>query len=213
MSIRVWNHRLKALALTALVSALAASAMARAELLSGAALVTALRQGGYVLLMRHARSPSTPPAAGAADADNAKLERQLDDTGRETASAMGVAIRALHIPIGEVWSSPTYRALETVRLAGLPTPKTAYELGDHGQSMQATSASQATWLQAKVASAPRAGTDTILVTHYPNIMAAFGQEAAGLTDGEALVFHPDGMGPAELVARIRIEDWPLLATQ
>jgi hypothetical protein len=47
---------------------------------------------------------------------------------------MGKAIKTLGIPVGEVWSSPTYRALETVRLASLPNPTTAVELGDNGQS-------------------------------------------------------------------------------
>jgi hypothetical protein len=30
--------------------------------------------------------------------------------------------------------------------------------------------------------------------------------------GEALVFHPDGKGSTELVARVKIEEWPQLAT-
>jgi hypothetical protein len=30
-------------------------------------------------------------------------------------------------------------------------------------------------------------------------------------DGESLVFHPDGKGGADLIGRIRIEEWPMLA--
>jgi hypothetical protein len=30
------------------------------------------------------------------------------------------------------------------------------------------------------------------------------------TEPEALVFHPDGHGGADLVAKIKIEDWPSL---
>ena len=52
---------------------------------------------------------------GVANGDNAKLERQLDETGRTGATAMGETIRALRIPIGVVLTSPTYRAMETVR--------------------------------------------------------------------------------------------------
>ena len=42
----------------------------------------------------------------------------------------------LRIPIGDVLSSPTYRALETVRLGQFTTPQISAELGDNGQSMQ-----------------------------------------------------------------------------
>jgi hypothetical protein len=185
----------------------------QADALSGAAVVTALRQGGYVLLMWHASSPPAPPAAGSTEPDNTKLERQLDGTGRRSAQAMGGAIKTLSIPIGEVWSSPTYRALETVRLASLPNPTTAVELGDGGQSMQAISKGQTVWLQAKVAERPRAGTNTIIVTQFPNIAEAFGQEASGLAEGEALIIRPDGAGADEIVGRLKIEEWPALASQ
>jgi hypothetical protein len=116
--------------------------------------VQVLSHGGYVILMRHASSPRTPPATSEADPENTSLERQLGDTGRTAARGMGIALRELRIPITEVWSSPTYRALETARLAALPTPKTAPQLGDSGQSMQASGAEQSEWLRRK-ATAPR----------------------------------------------------------
>ena len=80
-------------------------------------LVQRLRQGGYVLVMRHASSPREAPTKEIANADNPKLERQLDEAGRSGARAMGNAVRVLRIPIGAVLTSPTYRAMETVRLA------------------------------------------------------------------------------------------------
>ena len=205
--------RTSRLSLIAILSAMLLAGTAQAEQLSGAALVNALHQGGYVILMRHASSPATPPTAENAEPGNAKLERQLDQTGRNSAQAMGEAIKALGIPVGETLSSPTYRALQTVRLAALPNPTTAVELGDGGQSMQPVAKSQTLWLQAKLVEKPRAGTNTIIVTQYPNIMDAFGQNAAGLTDGEALVVRPDGAGAEDIVARVKIADWPALATQ
>jgi phosphohistidine phosphatase SixA len=94
---------------------------ARAQNLEGAALVRALERGGYVVVMRHASSPSEPPAKDSADAENTRDERQLDEKGRTTVTAMGKALHDLKIPLGEVLSSPTYRALETVRYAQLGT--------------------------------------------------------------------------------------------
>jgi len=56
------------------------------------------------------------------------------------------------------------------------------------------------------------GTNTIIVTHFPNITEAYSQAAAGLADGEALVLHPDGRGAAPIVARVKIDEWSSLAT-
>ena len=187
------------------------AANADAPALSGAALVKALRQGGYVLLMRHASSPPNPPDSAAAEPDNTRPERQLDDTGKTTARAMGEALRRLGVPIGRVLSSPTYRALQTARLEGLPAPETFPELGDGGQSMQAASGGQGAWLRGKVADPPRANTNTVIITHLPNIRAAYAADASAIGDGEALVLRPDGKGGAQLLGRIKIGEWPALA--
>jgi phosphohistidine phosphatase SixA len=176
---------------------------------SGAELVKDLQQGGYVIVLRHASSPREAPERNSANADNLKLERQLDDAGRAAARAMGVALRRLKIPIGEVLCSPTYRAMETVLQAQLPSPKAVPELGDNGQSMQGVSESQTQWLKKAVSQKPGSG-NTLLVTHMPNIAGAFPQ-LKDVTDGEALIFSPDSNGSASLAGRIKIEAWPELA--
>jgi phosphohistidine phosphatase SixA len=191
---------------------LALAKTAVAEQLTGDALVAALREGGYVIVMRHPSSPYAEPDKAAANSDNTGLERQLDATGRATAQAMGEAIRKLNIPIGEVLSSPTYRALEAVRIAQFGPPKTFPELAEGVQSMaQIADASRSAWLRTKVAEAPHARSNTLIVTHTPNLTGAFATDAAAVTAGEALIFHPDGKGGTALVARIKIEEWPKLA--
>jgi phosphohistidine phosphatase SixA len=171
-------------------------------------LMDELRHGGYVLVMRHASSPANPPDKSAADPENVTLERQLDEKGRMTAEAMGRAFKSMHIPVGEVFSSPTYRARETIRLAGFGMPETVPALGDQGHSMARLNGSgPSAWLKAQVAEKPASGRNTIIVTHMPNIAAAFPDQANDLQDGETLVFKPDGQGHTELVAKIPIEDW------
>jgi phosphohistidine phosphatase SixA len=185
---------------------------ARAAQLSGAELVAALRQGGYVILMRHASSPNIIPSKTVANPDNTKPERQLDEEGRNSARLMGEAIKTLGIPLGAVLSSPTYRALETIRLAAFSTPATFEQLGDGGSSMSPQAVAEWTsWLKTKTSEQPKAGTNTLIVTHLPNISAAFPDDAKGLKDGEALIFRPDGKGGVELVARVTIGEWPQLA--
>lgn len=203
---------LRLLAIAAILIGSAAEG-ARAEQLAGASLVTALRQGGYVLVMRHASSPEAKPDKTTADPENTNLERQLDQTGRDTARAMGEAFKKLGIPVGAVLSSPTYRALETVRLASFGRAEPFAEIGDGGQSMQRIKEEPASWLRNRAGEAPRSGTDTIIITHMPNIVAAFGAAANGAGDGEAFVFRPDGKGGAELIARVTIGEWPALASQ
>jgi phosphohistidine phosphatase SixA len=185
------------------------SASANAQMISGPALVNALRQGGYVLVMRHANSPAQPPAKGDADPKNVKLERQLDSTGRDTARAMGEAVRSLRIPIGDVFSSPTFRAHQTVELAALGRAKDVTELDENAAGMAANvERTRIAWLKTKVGETPRQATNTIVVTHAPNIKGAFGIDAAA---GETIVFKPDGKGGAAQVARLTIGDWPALA--
>src|SRR3989442_15372367 len=118
-----------------LLAVLLVTGTARAQTLSGDALVSALRQGGYIIVMRHASSPRETPDKQTANADNVNAERQLDAAGRASAAAMGKALRDLRIPIGEVLTSPTYRAFETIRFAQWANPKSYAELGDNGQGM------------------------------------------------------------------------------
>jgi phosphohistidine phosphatase SixA len=125
---------------------------------------------------------------------------------------MGNAIRALMIPIGEVLSSPAYRARQAAELAGFAAATQTPQLDEGSQGMQANAdASRAAWLREAVSRAPRAGTNTLLITHMPNLTAAFGDAAAHVAAGEALIFRPSGAGNAELVARLPIEEWPQLA--
>jgi phosphohistidine phosphatase SixA len=55
--------------------------------------------------MRHASSPREVPTTQTANADNVKLERQLDEAGRAGAVAIGRALCDLKIPVGEVLTS------------------------------------------------------------------------------------------------------------
>jgi hypothetical protein len=81
--------------------------------------------------------------------------------------------------------------------------------------MQVISKGQTVWLQAKVAERPRAGTNTIVVTQFPNIAEAFGQNASVLAEREALIVRPGDAGADEIVivGRIKTAEWPTLASQ
>jgi phosphohistidine phosphatase SixA len=172
------------------------------------ALITALCAGGHVVVMRHARSPRQAPDLASASRDNTALERELDDVGKATATAMGEALRELRIGVGKVYSSPTFRAIQTARLAQFPAPEPVTALGDR------SGAEGATWLRNTVGEPPAAGANTILITHAPNVTAAFADQGEGMNDGEMLVVRPGGGGSHTVVGRIPIERWPeLLAAE
>jgi phosphohistidine phosphatase SixA len=177
------------------------------QTLEGEALVAALREGGCVIVMRHASSPRELPDAATANADNVDRERQLDAEGRREATAMGEALRRLGIPIGEVLSSPTYRAMETAHRMGLTDIEVVDELGNEG--MRASGEAYTAWLRANVAKIPESG-NRLLITHGPNLAAAFPDDAGGLEEGDALVFRPSGNGAAPMIARLKMTDWPKL---
>lgn len=182
----------------------------QAENLSGTELIDTLRQGGHVLLMRHASSPRKTPDTASANPDNTGLERQLDAAGRSNSTAMGNALRRRRIPIGQVFSSPTYRARETVRLAAFGQPELIPELGDGGRGMQPDSdGTRSEWLRTKLSERPSGRTNTVIVTHQPNIVGALGPQWSGIADGETLVLRAGAEEPA-VIARVKIEEWPTL---
>jgi hypothetical protein len=66
---------------------------------------------------------------------------------------------------------------------------------------------RAEMLRKMVAAKPEAGKNTLIVTHKPNIIDAFGKDWFEVKEGEASVFKPDGTGKAEPMARLQAVDW------
>jgi phosphohistidine phosphatase SixA len=171
--------------------------------LSRESLINALQAGGLVIVMRHASSPRQPPDSETINSDNTNSERQLDETGRSNAKAFGDSLERLRIPIAVVESSPTYRTLETARMAGFSDIDIRVELGSQG--MQSSSAAYASWLQNRVRTIPLQG-NHLLITHEPNIVGAYPDLNSSPLQGEALIFDPseDQTGP---IARVTISEW------
>ena len=171
-----------------------------AQDISPEALVTALQEGGHVIVMRHASSPRQAPDAERANAGNANLERQLDANGRETAKTMGESLQRLGIPVEAVLSSPAYRSVETGREMGFGEVTLVAELSNEG-----IMAVNGAWLAENVTMGTDGG-NRILITHGPNIRSAFPEAATGMDEGESWIFRPSDNG-AELLGRLKIESW------
>ncbi len=177
-------------------------------------LVSALKQGGYVLVFRHGATDDTQKDVYPFRFDDMTAQRQLSDKGREMARQMGAAIHKLGIPIGKVYTSKLNRAIETGKLLTESDVKPVDALTDSSAASTSGMANP-TGANAKAGSAvrrlvdaaPKAGTDSFLITHKTNIVDAFGKEAADVEEGEALVYKAGGPGAAMLVGRIKPADW------
>ena len=62
-------------------------------------------------------------------------------------------------------------------------------------------------LRALVATPPDPSTNTLIVTHKPNILDAFGKDWFELREGEASIFKPEAGGTYTLVVRVPISQW------
>jgi len=176
-----------------------------AHALEGPALVRALREGGYTLYFRHTATDFTQNDRAMTGHAECATQRNLSDAGREQARAIGEAIRALGLPVGEVVASPFCRTLETGRLMfGRAEPSTVV------RGYEGTSAANADYakLALLLASPPAPGTLRMVTSHGNPFRAVAGPPHLG--EGEAAVLKPAGAGFV-VVARIRPGDWAGLA--
>src|SRR5436190_22232343 len=96
----------------AFLAALLSSGLATAQWPSSE-WITALRSGGYVIVIRHGATNPDQADTEPLNIQNVDKQRQLNDQGRALAKQIGEAMRKLKIPVGEVRTSQVYRAQET----------------------------------------------------------------------------------------------------
>jgi broad specificity phosphatase PhoE len=174
-------------------------------------LVQALRAGGLVIVLRHGATFADLADAKPIDFDNIAAQRNLNDKGKAAAVALGDAFRQIGVPVGKVYTSRFNRAYETATLAGFKQAEKIPELTDAGPGMVPGAGTEQTEAFRKlVGTAPQPGTNTILVTHKPNIVDALGKDWAEVAEGEASIFRPAN-GNYTLVARVQMDEWPRIA--
>ena len=177
-------------------------------------LIAALKQGGYVLVFRHTATDDSQKDVYPFRFDDMSAQRQLSEKGRDMARQIGAAVKALAIPIGEVYSSRLNRAIETGRLLSGREVRPVDALTDSSNASASGMANPA-GANAKAGQAVRqlvdasvqAGTNTVLVTHKTNIADAFGKDAGDVQEGEAFVYKANSTGPATFAGRIKPADW------
>ena len=171
-------------------------------------LVTAMKQGGYVIVLRHGATNPDQADTDPLHRDNIAAQRLLSAQGREVAARVGDSFRTLGIPLGKVYSSEFNRATETARLVSGKDVTTTPDLTEGGLVVSpAENARRAKALKAMASTMPDPGSNTLIVTHKPNILDAFGEDWFNSKEGESSVFKPDGSSNLVLVARVQPVDW------
>lgn len=148
----------------------------------------ALREGGHVVLLRHAMiSGSAEPANF--DIGQCNTQRNLSDRGRQQARKIGALFGARAARIERVQSSRYCRCLDTARLAFGSQPEALDALDPLSENSEERSRQiEAILEEIRTYS----GSDLlVLVTHMENI-----QEITGVSprEGEVVIVAPQGEG-------------------
>lgn len=156
-----------------------------------------LRQGGHVILMRHAVTvPGVGDPAGFTLGD-CSTQRNLSAQGRDDARRIGKLFRDKAIPVEEVWSSRWCRCIDTALIAfeGVKTMAMLDSIFNEDSKRAADRTADAMRV------IPRSGLkgNLVLVTHQLNIQALTGES---LSAGEMLVTRMGRDGRLELIGRI-----------
>ena len=172
------------------------------------ALAGAMKQGGYVIVFRHGATNRNQADTDPLNFDNITKQRLLSEQGKRVATQVGEAFKKLGIPLGKVYTSKFNRAVETGRLMSGGDVTPTLDVTEGGLVVTPIENDRrAETLKKMAGTVPEAGKNTLIVTHKPNIMDAFGKDWFDVKEGEASVFRPDGSGKAVLVARPQAVDW------
>jgi len=130
---------------------------------------TALANGNHVALVRHGNAPpgygGDPPGF---KLDDCATQRNMDETGRAQARAVGEAFRQHGVPVDKILSSPYCRCLETARLMALGPVESVLVVASSDRSPERLAA-----LKQMIVDWRGPGT-LVLVTHALTVQALVG---------------------------------------
>jgi hypothetical protein len=177
-------------------------------------IISMLKGGDLVIVFRHGETDNRQKDIYPFKFDDMTAQRQLSEKGRETARQIGSALKDLAIPVGDVFASKLHRAIETAELltgkqvVGLDALTDSSAGSASGMANPAGANTKAGLaMRNLVNTAPKTGTNTLLVTHKTNFADAFGKEAGDVQEAEAFVYRPNSSGPPTLIGRVEAADW------
>ncbi len=163
-------------------------------------LVEQIKEGGYVLMIRHAYAPGTGDPANFRIGDCA-TQRNLNGRGRTQAREIGRWLRARGIDSARVFSSQWCRCLETAELIGLGPVSQLPALNSFFERPQDAKPNLAA-LREFLSRQPEDGKLILLVTHFVTISGITGQ---GVSSGEGAVLRLAGDAGFKVLGRLGFE--------
>jgi len=170
-----------------------------------------LRAGGFIIVVRHGATFPNQADTDPLNFDDIAAQRNLNDKGKVLAKAFGDAVRRVGIPVGKVYTSKYNRAYETAVIAGFKDIEKTADLTEGGLVVSPNENNRRIEAFHKMlGTVPQPGTNTILITHKPNIVDGLGKDWFDVKEGEASLFRPEN-GNYKLVVRVQMEEWPYIA--
>jgi phosphohistidine phosphatase SixA len=171
----------------------------------------ALRAGGLVVVVRHGATFPDQADTDPLNFENVAAQRNLNDKGKALAKAFGDALRQAGVPVGKVYTSKYNRAYETAVIAGFKDIEKTADLTEGGLVVSPNENNRRVEAFHKMlGTAPKPGTNTIFITHKPNIIDALGKDWFDVKEGEASIFRPEN-GSYKLLARVQMDEWTRIA--
>jgi phosphohistidine phosphatase SixA len=160
-------------------------------------LIQQMRDGGAVLMIRHAQAPGIGDPDGF-KVDDCSTQRNLDEQGREQARAIGEWLRARGVQNVKLYSSQWCRCLETARLMNLGTVAPMPALNSFFEKPEDRQPNLSA-LRKFISDNTKPGELIIMVTHQVTI--------SGITDkwtdsGHGKLVRPDQAGGIELLGEL-----------
>lgn len=169
-------------------------------------LLQVLKQGGYVIYIRHAQTEKDYADQVTAEMGDCSTQRMLSEVGWQQARAIGQGFQKYGIPYDQVFASQYCRAWQTADLAfgkyvkngDLNFPKAE----DYSPEQVAQMKALLTPLLTQI---PAPGTNTIIVGHDDLFEATTGIYPD--PQGMAYIIKTSGNGQFTLVANLEAEEW------
>lgn len=146
-----------------------------------------LREGGHVVLLRHAFAPGTGEPANF-DVEKCNTQRNLSDAGRQQARKIGALFAARAAPVDRVLASRWCRTLETARLSFRSDDLEPFAALDPLPADAAAAQEQSRAVLEQIGGWSGSG-NMVMVTHGENILALTGEATR---EGEAVIVRPEG---------------------
>ncbi|MGZ5909383.1 MAG: histidine phosphatase family protein [Reyranella sp.] len=162
------------------------------------ALIADLRQGGYVIYLRHGMTGKASEAT-VGDFADCSWQRNLSDAGRRQAASVGRRLSEENILVAALEASPYCRTRQTAELAFGRVPKVNQDLFYHATQRAEQVAAANAKLKERLGERPPPGGNLVLIGHSPAMKDA---AAVELSEGEGVIVKPNGDGTFRIVAQL-----------